>query len=65
MSSDHSRERGLTRNNDIGGCYCDDAIKDLRAFEMGHRIGMGKGQQREGGIKKAVKVPYPKKLTNN
>lgn len=42
-----------------------DAIKDLRAFEMGHRIGMGeRAAERRRHQETEVKVP-PKKLTNN
>ena len=41
-----------------------DAIKDLRAFEMGHRIGMGKRAAERRHQETEVKVP-PKKLTNN
>lgn len=42
-----------------------DAIKDLRAFEVGHRIGMGKrAAERRRHQETEVKVP-PKKLTNN
>lgn len=41
-----------------------DAIKDLRAFEMGHRIGMERGSREKEASKNEVKVP-PKKLTNN